>query len=189
MGRIIFDAAATVNGWIADESNSLQWLFDVEGGAEPDADFGLPEDATVIVEGSTTYEWVLEHEALLEHPDRWSKAYGDRVVFVFTTRDLPSPAGADVRFVSGSVNDALPEIRAAARGGDIWLMGGGDLVGQFFDADALDVVALSLAPVFLPSGAPVLPRRIEARRLRLVEARAIGQFVRVVYAVMRLNKR
>lgn len=47
MGRIIYDAAASANGWIADQSNSLQWLYDVEGGAEPAGDFGLPDDATV----------------------------------------------------------------------------------------------------------------------------------------------
>lgn len=185
MGRIIYDAAASANGWIADQSNSLQWLYDVEGGAEPAGDFGLPDDATVIVEGSTTYEWVLEHERLLEHPERWRDAYGDRTVFVFTTRNLPVPNGADVRMVSGPVRDAMPAIREAARGGDIWLMGGGDLVGQFYDVDALDIVALSLAPVFLLNGAPLLPRRIESDRLRLVEARAIGQFARVVYEVKR----
>lgn len=36
MGRIIFDTATTLNGWIADENNSLGWLFAVEGGEHPD---------------------------------------------------------------------------------------------------------------------------------------------------------
>ncbi|MGO1544222.1 MAG: dihydrofolate reductase family protein [Gulosibacter sp.] len=184
MGQIIYDSAVTINGWIADSENSLQWLFEVAGGSEPSDDFGLPEDAAVIVEGSTTYEWVLAQENLLEHPERWRDAYGDKIVFVFTTRQLPVPEGAEVRMVSGPVQDALPSIRSAARGGDIWLMGGGELVGQFYDADALDVIALSAAPVFLDGGAPVLPRRIESDRLRLVEARAVGQFARLVYQVI-----
>ena len=34
MGRIIFDTAATINGFIADEHDSLAWLFAVEGGEE-----------------------------------------------------------------------------------------------------------------------------------------------------------
>ncbi|MDN6429932.1 MAG: dihydrofolate reductase family protein, partial [Propionibacterium sp.] len=73
--------------------------------------------------------------------------------------------------------------REAAAGGDIWVVGGGALAGQFLDADALDVIALSIAPVALPAGAALLPRRVGADRLRLVSARAAGQFARLVYEV------
>ncbi|HYP73340.1 MAG TPA: dihydrofolate reductase, partial [Microbacterium sp.] len=60
MGRIVFDTATSLNGWIADERGSLDWLFAVEGGEAPDA--SLIPDAGVLVEGSTTYEWLLAHE-------------------------------------------------------------------------------------------------------------------------------
>ncbi|SJM65273.1 dihydrofolate reductase family protein [Gulosibacter sp. 10] len=183
MGRIIFDAATTINGWIADERDSLDWLFEVEQGAEPDPGIGLPTDATVLVAGSTTYEWMVAQLELLEHPERWRESYGRAVLFVFTSRALETPPGLDVRLVSGPVEGRLPAIRAAAGGGDVWLLGGGDLLGQFLDADALDVLALSIAPAALPAGAPLLPRRVGADRLRLVEARAVGQFARVVYEV------
>lgn len=182
MGRIIFDTATTINGWIADQQNSLDWLFSVEQGTAP-ADGLWPAQARVLIEGSTTYEWVLEHERLMEQPERWGELYGDKITFVFTSRELPVPAGADVRFLSGDVSAALPEIRAAAGGADIWVVGGGELAGQFLDADALDEIALSLAPVALDGGAPLLPRRIESDRLRLRSAEAVGQFARVVYEV------
>jgi dihydrofolate reductase len=94
------------------------------------------------------------------------------------------PTGADVRFVHGPVIDALPAIREAAGEGDVWLIGGGELVGQFFDADALDEVALSVAPVTLDGGAPLLPRRIESDRMRLVSAAAHGQFARLIYEIV-----
>ncbi|MBN9176298.1 MAG: dihydrofolate reductase [Microbacterium sp.] len=182
MGRIIFDTATSLNGWIADEQNSLDWLFAVEGGTEPDP--SLFPDAAVLVEGSTTYEWVLAHEDLLTCPERWADFYGEKPTFVFTTRDLPVPDGADVRFVSGPVSDALPAIRAAAGEGDVWVVGGGELAGQFLDAGALDQIAVSIAPVLLTGGAPLLPRRLEADRLRLVSAHAAGQFARLVYDVL-----
>lgn len=182
MGRIIFDTATTLNGWIADESNSLAWLFAVDGGDHPDEGL-FPADAVVMVEGSTTYEWVLAESDLLAHPEKWQEFHGDRPTFVFTTRELPVPAGADVRFVRGSVLDALPAIREAAAGGDIWVVGGGDLAGQFLDAGALDEIALAVAPVALTGGAPLFPRRVESDRLRLVSATAHGQFARLVYAV------
>ena len=182
MTRFIFDTATTMNGWIADRENSLSWLFAVPRG-EPAA--GLPpQAAAVMVEGSTTYEWVLREYDILAHPEKWQEFHGDRPTFVFTSRELPVPQGADIRFVHGDVADALPAIREAAGEGDVWLIGGGDLVGQFFDAGALDEIALSIAPVALDGGAPLLPRRIESDRLQLVSATAYGQFARLIYAVV-----
>ena len=136
MTRFIFDTATSLNGWIADEDNSLAWLFAVDGGSEPDAAM-LPANATVLVEGSTTYEWIPAEEDILDHPEKWRGFHGDRPTFVFTTRSLPTPEGADVRFVSGPVADALPAIRAAAGDGDVWVVGVGDLAGQFLDATAV----------------------------------------------------
>src|SRR5689334_12590180 len=182
MGRIVFDTATSLNGWIADERNSLAWRFAVPGGEEPAPGLS-PSGATVLVEGSTTDEWVLGESDILAHPERWGEFHGDRPTFVFTTRELPVPDGADVRFRSGSVADVLPELRAAAGDGDIWVVGGGDLAGQFLDAGALDEVALSIAPVALTGGAPLLPRRLDSDRLELVSAEAIGQFARVVFRV------
>lgn len=183
MGRILYDTATALNGWIADERHSLDWLFAVEGGAEPSED-QYPSDAAVMVEGSHTYEWVLREERLLDRPERWRELFGTKPTFVFTSRDLPIPAGADVRLVSGSVAEALPAIREAAGDGDIWVVGGGELAGSFLDAGALDRMALSVAPVALTGGAPLLPRRVEASRLRLVSAHAQGQFARLIYDVV-----
>src|SRR5690349_16399598 len=110
MGRVLFDTAASLNGWIADEDNSLSWLFAVEGGDSPDPAL-LPQDAGVLVEGSTTYEWLLAEGDLLAQPHRWREFHGDRPVFVFTTRSLPVPEGAEVTFVSGPVAEAMPMLR------------------------------------------------------------------------------
>lgn len=183
MGRILFDTATSINGWIADEDNSLAWLFAVENGENPDEGL-FPSGAGVLVEGSTTYEWILAEEDILAHPEKWHDFHGERPTFVFTTRELPVPAGADVRFVSGPVVDALPAIREAAGDADIWVVGGGDLAGQFYDAGVLDEIALSVAPVALTGGAPLFPRRVESDRLRLESVRAVGQFARLVYSVV-----
>lgn len=182
MSRVLFDTATSLNGWIADEQNSLAWLFAVDGGATPD-DSLLPPDAGVLVEGSTTYEWVLAESDILAHPEKWSEFHGDRPTFVFTTRELPVPEGADVRFVSGSVADVMPALRSAAGERDIWVVGGGDLAGQFLDAGLLDQIAVSIAPVLLTGGAPLLPRRLDSDRLRLVSAEAVSPFARLIYEV------
>ena len=184
--RVVYYTASTLNGFLADEENSLSWLFAVESEGTPDLATQLG-DVGADVMGSTTYEWVLREERLLEEPGRWQELdyLGDRPAFVFTSRDLPRPDGADVRFLRGSVADALPEIAAAANGRDVWLLGGGDLAGQFWEAGALDEIQVSFAPATLPGGAPLLPRRIGPDALRLRRAERFGQFAHLTYDVVR----
>ena len=68
MGMVYFDTATTINGWIADENNSLAWLFAVPNGDEPDDEL-MPGAAAAMVEGSTTYQWLLDTEDVLAHPE------------------------------------------------------------------------------------------------------------------------
>jgi len=183
MTRVIFNTAVSFDGFIADTHNSLGWLFAVDPDDQPDnADF--MDHIGVLVEGSTTYRWVLDEADLIEQPQRWQEYYGDRPTFVFTSRRHPTPVGADVRFVRGRVADVLPDILEAAGDKDVWVTGGGDLAGQFLDADALDRIELTIAPVALGAGAALLPRRVESDRLRLESAERYGQFARIVYSVV-----
>ena len=192
MTRTQYYTATSADGFIADEHNSLDWLFEVGRGAEVDpADSHEAEWDEFIggvgsmAMGATTYEWVLDHEQLLENPQKWHDYYGDRPAFVFTHRDLPPIPGVDLRFVSGRVADAYDDLVAAASGRNIWVVGGGDLVGQFDDAGLLDEILLSVTPVFLGAGAPLLPRRITSERVSIREARQAGQRVRIVLDVRR----
>lgn len=184
--KIIYNTATTLNGFLATEDDSLQWLFDV-GGQEPDMDAFL-ESISVIVMGSTTYEWLLREMDLLNHPEKWREYYGTRPGFVFTHRDLPYPPGLDFRMISDHVGDALILIEKAvelAGGGDAWLLGGGDLAGQFLDEDLLDEIVLTMAPVFLPAGRPLLPREVLSDRLHLRETRQTGRYVEVMLDVVK----
>jgi dihydrofolate reductase len=184
--RVIFFTATTLNGFLADDNDSLDWLFAV-GDPEPEGGgFGdFLDRVGVLVMGSTTYEWVLDHERLLEHPEKWKGYYGERPTFVFSTRDLRPVPGADLRIVSGAVEHHWPAISEAAGDSDVWVVGGGGLVGQFDDAGHLDELQISVAPVTLASGRPLLPRRIESDRLRLVSVARAGQFAELAYAVSR----
>lgn len=189
MTRVIFYTATTLNGFLADDDDSLDWLFRVPGGESAEAgDAGFSDFVDgigVIVEGSTTYEWVVAHEGLVDEPRKWQEFYGNRPTFVFTSRDLPRVEGADIRFVAGPIIEHWEQIRTAAGGRDVWLVGGGDLVGQFADAGLLDELLVSVAPVTLVSGRPLLPRTLESDRLRLESVGRTGQFARLVYSVRR----
>lgn len=83
-------------------------------------------------------------------------------------------------------HDDVPRVHAAmteaADGKDLWVVGGGELVGQFHDVGLLDEVWLQYAPVTIGSGAPVLPRHVE---LRLEEVARNRDFACLRHAVVR----
>ncbi len=71
----------------------------------------------------------------------------------------------------------------AAGGRNIWLVGGGDLVGQSADEGLLDEILLGVAPVTLGAGAPLLPRRLLSSQLTLTDADRDVYFAHLAYRV------
>ena len=177
--------ATSVDGFIADDDNSLEWLFEVPrnggSGVEGFGPFFAGVGAMAMV--ATTYEWVYAHERLDERPEKWREWYGATPCWVFTHRELRVPPEADIRFVQGDVAPVHAEMLAAANGKNVWLVGGGELVGGFADEGLLDEILLGMQPVFLGSGAPLLPRRLTSKRVRLESARQDGQQALLVYSV------
>jgi dihydrofolate reductase len=158
--------ATSLDGFIADEQHSLEWLLrqdhDPSGPLSYEAFFAR---IGAMVMGSTTYEWVLRHE-----DGRWPYALP---AWVMTSRDLPRIDG-DVRFARGDVRAVHGQMSAAAGGKDVWVVGGGDLAGQFADAGLLDEVIVHLAPVTLGGGAPLLPRKLDLRLEELARSKAFA---------------
>jgi dihydrofolate reductase len=179
--HVSYATATTANGFLATLDDSLAWLFAVTG-ETPDLD-ALYAAIDAFVMGSSTYEWLLRDRTLNDDPDGWTSAFGDRPVVVFTTRALPVPDGADVRFLSGPVADNAAALRDISGNGAVWVQGGGDLAGQFLDADMLDEITLHISPAFLSEGKPLLPRELEPDRLTLVEVHRTGQFIEATWQV------
>jgi dihydrofolate reductase len=183
MGKTQYYTATTLDGYIADENNSLDWLFQVdrETGASSHYDRFFAGVGAMAM-GATTYRWVLDHEHLLDEPAKWQSWYGSTPSWVFTHGSLPAVPGADVRFVQGDVASVHAAMRAAAGVRNVWLVGGGDLVGQFADQGLLDEIIVGVAPVTLGGGAPLLPRRLVGR-MTLVGVERDRQFANLTYNV------
>jgi dihydrofolate reductase len=182
MTKIVYFTACTLDGFIADEHDALDWLYEVPHGEDDGSWDAFIGRIGPMVMGATTYRWTLEHH-FTEHPEQWQEFYDDRPCWVFTHEDLPGIPGVDLHFVSGDVGPVYDELVAAAGGRDIWVVGGGDLVGQFDDAGHLDEIQLGMTPVTLGAGRPLLPRRITSRRLSFRDVHRSGQRVRVILDV------
>lgn len=168
-GKTQYYTAVSLDGYIADEHHSLDWLFQFEEDDEGTFPAFIREVGAVVM-GSTTYEWVLDHHVFADpdDPEPWPH---EQPTWVFTSRSLRAVQDADVRFVRGAVAPVHAEMRAAAGGRNIWIVGGGDLAGQFHHAGLLDEIILTIAPVMLAGGAPVFTRRIDSPPLRMVDVR------------------
>ena len=143
---------------------------------------GFLEGIGALVMGSTTYEWIVEHENLVEHPEKWF--YPGKPAFVLSSRDLcrswPAPTSGSHRRRGASSGTRSSRPRGDATSGS---SAAATSSGQFADAGLLDEMRVSVAPVTLVSGRPLLPRRLESDRLRLESVRQAGQFAELVYSV------
>ena len=175
----VYFTASSVDGFIADPDHSLSWLLsrdvDRRGPMGYDPFF---DSVGALVMGATTYRWILEHDVGEDSGARWPY---DLPCWVFSNHELPHVDG-DIRFVSGPVAPLHQEMVTAAGDRNLWVVGGGDLAGQFADAGLLDEVWVQYAPVTLGSGAPLLPRRIE---LRLEDVARNADFACARYGVVR----
>jgi dihydrofolate reductase len=155
--RTVYFCAATLDGYIADRDDGIEWLtgfrpnYEGPGESTGESIQSAIEGSGALVMGSSTYEFILGHD--------WP--YGDRPTWVLTSRELPSIESADIRFHDGPVADIHPAMLEAAGDRDLWVVGGGPVASDLVDADLLDELLLTVVPIVLGSGKPLFSRPIE----------------------------
>ena len=164
MAGTVYYAAMSLDGYIAEPEEKLDWLTEFEGPGYAGADGGdvaasypaFMEGVGALVMGSKTYEFILG--------EKWM--YGDLPVWVMTSRDLPAIEGAGgLRFASGPIADLHDEMMTAAGGKDLWVVGGGELASQYLDAGLLDIVRVTVVPLVLGDGLPLFAGPVPPMKL------------------------
>ena len=187
MSLVRYYAAQTLDGYIAEADDSIDWLTGYEGSYdEADSDEGqggydaFYEGIGAMVMGSVTYEWVLAHAK------GWP--YAGKPAWVLSTRELDQPEGegVDIRIVDAEVPDLIEEMKGAAGELDLWVVGGGNVASQFADHGLLDRVEVTLVPVVLGAGKPLFDRRLQGGAMQLLAARTFSSgMVGLTYEVER----
>jgi dihydrofolate reductase len=181
--RTQYYTATSLDGFIATEDDALDWLFPL-GDPSTSSYPAFVAEVGALAMGSTTFEWIVRHGEQAEAGSPWPYA---QPTWVFTRRRLPPPAGTDVRFVAGDVRPVHAAMREAAGAKNLWIVGGGDLAGQFFDAGLLDELIVQVGSATLGRGKPLFPRRVLHPTLRLVSAQPMGSgMVELRYEVERM---
>lgn len=148
MGTTQYYVASSIDGFIADDADRLDWLLQFGFDLYQDRYDEFYAEVGAIVMGSATYEYLLRE-------GEW--VYGSLPVWVLTSRELPVPPAANIRFHSGDVAKVSAEATAAAGEKNVWLMGGGHVAAQFADRGLLDELLLTVVPVLIGSGKSLLP--------------------------------
>ena len=161
--------AASLDGFIARRDGRVDWLEtadDFVGGATMDAEFveAFLKTIDCYVMGSRTYETALNFEA---QGLGWS--YGDKPIFVLTSRQLPRTRNT-VEFYSGDLTPFVNgRLRTAFR--SIWFVGGGVVSGECLRLGLADEVRYSVLPVLIGDGIPFFDKLDRDVALHLAEVK------------------
>ena len=147
--KVIVHIATSADGFIARPDDDLDWLTSRPA---PDGFYGMNAfmktiDATIL--GRKTYDMSLRLGAKFDEK---------RPTFVFSRQAAAADSPPGVEFVKGDVGTFAKRLREQP-GKDIWLMGGGEVIASFLDAHAIDEFVISVVPVFIGEGIPLIAPR------------------------------
>ncbi len=171
--KVVFYGAISVDGYIARENDSLDWLLGTEGEEEIGySDFYATVDT--ILMGRRTYEQIL-----IQSPEKFP--YEGKPCYVFSK----TVAGSNdvVAFVN---EDIVPFTRTLKEQGgqNIWIVGGGQVLRPMIQARLIDEFIIQIAPSIIGRGIPVFIPGDEDLRLKLLDVRRCQQFAELHYAVI-----
>jgi dihydrofolate reductase len=164
MARIVGYIAASLDGFIADENEGLEWLFKAPAElGEHHYDIFIKTIRTIVM-GRATYDW------LVRSGMAW--AYGAQRVFVVTSRPIENPLGPlETR---PDIDALIAELRALDDG-DVWMLGGGKLQMAFIERGALDEIEVYVTSALVGGGYPLFPPTGHKQSLTLLSAKPLGK--------------
>lgn len=144
MRRVRYNVAASLDGFIADPQGGYDWIPH-----DPTVDFaGLFANVDTVLLGRRSYE-----VARAAGPPPWPEAAR---VYVFS-RTLDPAEHPEVTVVAEDAAATVAALRSEPGTGDVWLFGGGELFGSLLSAGQVDVAEVTIVPVLLGGGVPLLP--------------------------------
>ncbi|WP_444684806.1 dihydrofolate reductase family protein [Alkalicoccus luteus] len=161
--------AVSLDGYIASEEDSLEWLFRQEQGGDTGYEAFYETIGTVVM-GRRTYEWI-KQEMTEGFP------YADKPCWVLsrTVQNVP-----DAKVSRQSPADLIMELKNSAEK-PIWIVGGGEVIRELLEADLIDRFQIAIAPVLIGRGVRLFPEGDYEHDLVLEGTRQFDEFVELTY--------
>lgn len=173
MRKISLFIAMSLDGYIADQNGSVDWLTGQGNDDENiDAYSEFIENVDTVLMGWNTY-----HQIITElSPDEW--VYGDLTTYVFTHRELVS--SENIRFTNTDPVELIKNLRRE-KGKDIWICGGASLVQQLVRANLIDCYYITVIPTLLGDGIRLFENTGNEIPLKLLSTRAYNGMIDLIY--------
>lgn len=161
MPRVKLYIATSLDGFIAREDGSIDWLTEYEN--NPESDYGYSEfysSIGTVLMGRKTYEQVLGF-------GNWP--YKEKRSYVFTRQKESLHRESNVEFVSGNIREFVHKLKENAEE-DIWLVGGSQLIKVFLEENLVQDLIIFIVPIILGSGIPLfdhIGKEIKFQTLRV----------------------
>jgi dihydrofolate reductase len=177
--KIIVHIATSADGYIARPDGDIEWLAKRPA---PKGFYGIGKfmkSIDTMLLGRKTYDLSMQLGAKFDTKTPH---------YVFSRRPAPASVPAGVEFVSEAVGAFAKRLRTA-KGKDIWMMGGGEIIASFLDEGAIDDFIISVIPTFIGEGLPLIARRHRQVPLRLQSVRRFPDGVVQVHYLVQQTAR
>lgn len=169
--EVVLFIATSLDGYIADEEETLKWLLETQG----DGDNGYGEfydTVDTILMGKRTYDWIMHYE-------KGNFPYKNKACYVFS-RTFAGEKNEFVEFVNEETAGFTKKLMQQA-GENIWLVGGRELLYHFLKEKLVDRFIITIAPAIIGKGIPLFSESEIYMDLNLVNVRRFNQFVQLEY--------
>jgi dihydrofolate reductase len=165
--KIIVHIATSADGFIARPDGDIEWLTERPA---PKSFYGMSKFMNSIdtkLLGRKTYDVSVQMGAHFETKTRY---------YVFSRRSPSGQVPPGVEFISQAIGPFAKRLRSE-KGKDIWMMGGGEIIGSFLDEGAIDEFIISVVPLFIGEGIPLITPRHRQVPLRTLSAQRFSDGV------------
>ena len=156
MSQTITSISMSLDGYIAGEDISAEmpmgkegarlhdWIFNSKTASDTLVMAEIHETSGAVIVGANTYKTAIENA--------WKGESPFSVTAYVITHDVPEEKVAGFEYITGGIESALIAAKSSAEDKDIWIMGGADIIQQFINAGALDIIQINLVNILMGQG-------------------------------------
>jgi dihydrofolate reductase len=171
--KIILYIAMSLDGYIARNNGSVDWLKGVSPNDQGDTGYEhFYQTIDTVVMGRKTYQQIIEELS----PNQWP--YEDKNCFVVTSKKLQSDN--DVTFLRGDIVKKMKNL-VKQQGKDIWLVGGAQLIDCSLKEELIDQLIITIIPTLLGDGILLFSGHYQSILLKPTEYKEFNGMIQITY--------